>query len=95
MADCERCGRFATWPYPRARWCGRCWRVVADELREALAYRYAPVAAYLAAGLGLEELARTPDHELLKIRLIGPAAVARLRRAIPYRGSDGQVLFRC
>ena len=68
--------------------------MVAAELREALAYRYAPVAAYLSAGLGLEELARTPDHELLRIRLIGPSQVARLRRAIPFRGSD-QVVFRC
>ena len=68
--------------------------MVAAELRGALAYRYAPVAAYLSAGLGLEDLARTPDHELLKIRLIGPSAIARLRRAIPFRGPE-QVVFRC
>ena len=68
--------------------------MVAAELREALAYRYAPVAAYLGAGLGLEELATTPDRELLKIKLIGPAAVARLRRAIPFRGPE-DVVFRC
>ena len=93
-ATCGECGEPGSMdnptyraPYPRGRRiCHRCKKTVERQLRASL-YHGAPLHTLVQRGgiFTVEELAQTPDAELLALDMMGPIHLSKIRALVPYQ----------